>query len=396
MSQPALSLEDALARMLAKLEPVAALDVPVDEALGHYLAQPLTAARTQPPADLSAMDGYAICGVGPWELIGESRCGQAFDGALVTGQTVRISTGAILPAGADRILIQENATVDGKQVAAEEIPPEGRHIRSKAFEFSDGDSLLEGGVRIGAAQLALARSAGRGSLSVTGRPKVTILDTGDELVADPTQCATHQIPASNAAMLSALAGQEPTTIVRNAPLPDHLDTIVEALQANRDADLIVITGGASVGDHDLAKPALEKAGAELDFWKVAMKPGKPLMVATRGQQLILGLPGNPVSSFVTGYLFMLPAIRRLAGASACLSRTIDLPLAKDCPAGGVRREFLRAAWTQDGLVPLVEQDSSALLALSRAEALIDRAAHADGTKAGTYVPAYWLGNGAIA
>lgn len=396
MSGAALSIEQAQARMLALLAPLPVEDLPVEQALGRYLAEPLVAARTQPPADLSAMDGYAVAGPGPWQRIGESRCGEPFGRALAAGQCVRISTGAIMPDGADRVLIQEDAEIAGDRVLALEVPPAGKHIRRKGFEFAPGDSLLPAGARIGAAQLALIRSAGHATVTVHGAPTIAVFDSGDELASEPSDCAVHQIPASNGAMLAALAGSLPCTVRQGPPLPDRLDAIVAALEAHADADLLVLTGGASVGDHDLARPALEAVGAELDFWKVAMKPGKPLMVARRGRQVVLGLPGNPVSAFVTGFLFMLPALRRLLGAGDCLPRPLLLPLAADCPPGGPRRELMRGSLGHDGIVPAPQQDSSALLTLARSCVLIDRPAHAELAKAGTPVPVYLLENGAIA
>ncbi|WP_324260249.1 molybdopterin molybdotransferase MoeA [Altererythrobacter sp. H2] len=393
MSLPALTIEQAQARMLALLAPMPAEAVPVERALGRYLAQPLVAARTQPPADLSAMDGYAVAGTGPWQRLGESRCGEPFGGPIAAGQCVRISTGAILPLGADRVLIQEDALVAGAQVSATVDPAAGKHIRRKGFEFAPGALLLPAGPWIGPAQLALVRSAGHATVPVHAAPTVAVFDSGDELTSDPTSCAVHQIPASNGAMLGAMASSLPCTVRQGAPLPDRLDAIVAALEDHADADLLVLTGGASVGVHDLARPALEAVGAELDFWKVAMKPGKPLMVARRGRQVVIGLPGNPVSAFVTGFLFMLPALRRLLGAAECLPQTVSIPLATDCAPGGPRRELLRGSLRPDGVMPSREQDSSALLSLARSDVLIDRPAHADEAKAGTPVPVYLLGNG---
>ncbi len=396
MTRPMLTVEEAQARMLALLAPMPVEDVAVEQAVGRYLAQPVQAARTQPPADLSAMDGYAVAGAGPWRRVGESRCGEPFGGLISTGACVRISTGAILPDGADRVLIQEDAAIAGDLVSATEDPAPGQHIRRKGFEFMPGDALLPAGNRIGAAQLALIRSAGHAAASVHRKPSVAIFDSGDELVADPTTCAPHQIPASNGAMLGALAAGLPCSVTQGAPLPDRLEAIVAALEAHANADLLVLTGGASVGDHDLARPALEAVGAELDFWKVAMRPGKPLMVARRGQQLVLGLPGNPVSAFVTGFLFMLPAIRKLLGAAVCLPRPVILPLAVDCPESGVRREFLRGSLGPDGVSPALQRDSSALLTLARSDVLIDRPADACATKAGTPVPCFLLETPGIA
>ncbi|WP_435417520.1 molybdopterin molybdotransferase MoeA [Parerythrobacter aurantius] len=392
MIRAMLSVEEAQFQMLALLAPMPVEELPVEHAIGRYLAQPLKARRTQPPADLSAMDGYAVAGPGPWQKLGESRCGEPFGGTIAPGECVRISTGAILPEGADRILIQEEAEVVGVQVTATEEPPLGKHIRRRGFEFAPGDHLLPAGTRIGPAQMALIRSAGHAEISVHRKPCVAIFDSGDELATDPTTCALHQIPASNGAMLGALAASLPCSITQSAPLPDRLDAIIAALEAHADADLLILTGGASVGDHDLAKPALEAVGAEIGFWKVAMRPGKPLLVARWGQQLILGLPGNPVSAFVTGFLFMLPALRRLLGANDCLPLPIMLPLAEDCPEGGARREFLRGSLHATGVVPALQRDSSALLTLARSDVLIDRPANTPPTKAGTPVPCYLLEN----
>lgn len=392
MNRPMLTVEEAQARMLALLSPMPRELLPVEQAVGRYVAEPLVAARTQPPADLSAMDGYAVAGTGPWRLVGESRCGEPFAGAIAPGECLRISTGAILPEGADRILIQEDAKVAANQVSTIDHQPLGQHIRRKGFEFGPGDSLLAAGTRIGPAQLALIRSAGHGVATVHQLPSVAIFDSGDELASDPAACAPHQIPASNAAMLATLAARLPCSVTQGAPLPDRLDVIVSALEGHAGPDLLVLTGGASVGDHDFVKPALEAVGAELDFWKVAMRPGKPLMVARRDRQLVLGLPGNPVSAFVTGFLFMLPAIRRLLGATDCLPCPIMLPLADDCPKGSVRREFLRGSLGSDGITPAIQRDSSALLTLARSDVLIDRPANATATKAGTPVPCYLLEN----
>ena len=396
MTATGLSVEQAQERMLALLEPLPSETMSVENALGHYLASPLVASRTQPPADLSAMDGYATAGVGPWQRVGESRCGEPYDGKLASGQCVRISTGAILPTGSQAILIQENAGVEGATVTPLEPVEAGRHIRPMGFEFEAGDQLLSAGTRIAPAQVALVRTAGQAQVEATRRPRLAILDCGDELSRDPAQCAVHQIPASNAAMLEALAGSLAGSVERQPPLPDQLDNIVDALETHRDADMLVLTGGASVGDHDLVRPALEKIGAKLDFWKVAMKPGKPLMVAQRDSQVILGLPGNPVSAFVTGFLFMLPGLRKLAGAAECLPTRLSLPLAKELGPGGARREFLRTRWTATGLVPLGEQDSSAIRSLAAADILVDRPAHGEASAAGTNVPCYILPSGRIA
>ena len=394
-----LELAVAQARLLALAAPLPIERVPVAEALGRYLAEPLIARRTQPPADLSAMDGFAVRQAdlpGPWRIIGESACGHPFAGALNTGEAVRIATGAMLPDGADSVLIQENCQRDGEQLTLLEPSEPGKHIRRAGMDFTAGRTLLSAGTRLGPVQLGLALSAGHRLIAVRRAVRLAIIDSGDELTGDPENCAVHQIPASNGAMLAALAASLPCRISHGAPVPDRVDALVAALEAAADNDLIVTSGGASVGDHDLLQPALEQWGATLDFWRVAIKPGKPLLVARKGRTLVLGLPGNPVSSHVTAYLFMLPVLRALLGASAPLPRPITAKLAAPLAAGGVRREFIRAQWDGATVDPRTNQDSGALATLAASNALIDRPAGAAAAPAGTPVSVYLLDSGAIA
>jgi molybdopterin molybdotransferase len=389
-----LGLEEAQDRLLA-LAPVLPLEsVPVEAMLGRTLAEDLRAARTQPPADLSAMDGYALApGEGPWELVGESRAGAPFDGTLAAAQCVRISTGAMVPKGADRVLLQEDAEVAGTMVGAAEMPPAGRHIRARGFDFHAGDILLSRGDRMTAARIALALAGGHGAALVPRPLRVAVLDCGDELAADPADCGPHRIPASNGAMLTAMFAPLGCEVMRLGPVADDMVALTAALAKAEDADIIVTSGGASVGDHDLIKPALAAWGAQIAFWKVAIKPGKPLLVATRGAQVIIGLPGNPVSSFVTAFLFALPLMRAALGDPAPLPRSVTLVAAEPLPPVGRRREFLRAA-SKGGQVRLAgSQDSSALTALSAADCLIDRPADSQGVAVGDSVPVFLLGNG---
>jgi molybdopterin molybdotransferase len=394
-----LELADAQARLLALATPLEIERLPAVEALGHYLAEPLVARRTQPPADLSAMDGYAVRGAdlpGPWRVIGESACGHPFAGAVGPGEAVRIATGALLTGGADTVLLQENCQRDGDKLTLTSVSSASAHIRAMGHDFAAGRKLLGIGTRLGPAQIALALSAGHRKIAVRRTVRLAIIDTGDELAADPEACAVHQIPASNGAMLAAMALELPCRISHGAPVPDRLEAIVSALDEASGADVIVTSGGASVGDHDLLRPALELWGAELDFWRVAIKPGKPLLVARKDRTLVLGLPGNPVSSHVTAYLFMLPLLRTLLGSSAPLPRTIASTLAVELPAGGARREFIRAYWDGNEVSPLRNQDSGALATLAASNALIDRPAGAPPAPAGTVVPVYLLQNGGIA
>ena len=394
---PPLPLAEAQQRLLSAVEPLPAETVAVERAVGRYLAEPLAAARTQPAADLSAMDGYAVRAddlAGPWKVVGESAAGHPFSGSLQPGEAIRISTGALMPPGDGAVLLQENALREAATLALNgEGDPTPRHIRRAGFDFREGDALLEAGARIGPAQLALALAAGRGEVAVHRLPSLAILDSGDELAADPANCAPHQIPASNGAMLAAMAASHADSVLRLGPVPDRMDAMLAALDKAADADVIVTSGGASVGDHDLVRPALEQWGAQIDFWRVAVRPGKPLLVARKGRQWLVGLPGNPVSSYVTAFLFLLPLLRRLGGAADPLPTVLTLRLGADMPEVGNRTEFIRARLAEGALVPVHEQDSSALAALARAEVLIERPAGAPAATAGSLVRGYWLENG---
>ncbi len=402
MKQPPLPLEEAQARLLALAVPLPVERVDVASALGRHLAEPLIAGRTQPACDLSAMDGYAVCAgdsVGPWQVVGESAAGHPFGATVTPGTAVRIATGALIPAGAGSVILQEDLGREGDMLTltGEGPLPEGKHIRRRGMDFHEGAALAGEGTRITPAHLALALAAGHNHIAVRRIPRLAVLDSGDELSADCENCAPHQIPASNGPMLAALAASTlPCRVSRIGPVPDNLDRLVAALEAAADADVIVTSGGASVGDHDLIRPALEACGAEIDFWRVAIKPGKPILVARKGRQIVLGLPGNPVSSYATAFLFLLPLLRAIAGAKDCLPRAIPAVLAEPLGAGGSRREFLRAQWDGSRVSAQAVQDSAALASLSASNALIDRAKGAPARTAGEIVPVYLLGNGGIA
>jgi molybdopterin molybdotransferase len=399
---PPLPLAHAWERLLSNVEPLPAATVPVEQAVGCYLAAPLLAARTQPAADLSAMDGYAIRAddlEGPWQVIGESAAGHPFTADLTHGQAIRISTGALMPAGHCAVLLQENAARNGATVELNgEGEPSQRHVRRAGFDFRQGDELLQMGTSIGPAQLALSIAAGNSELSVHRMPTVAIIDSGDELATDPATCTPYQIPASNGAMLAAMTAPYAASVRRLGPVPDRMDAILGALEKAADADVIVTSGGASVGDHDLVRPAIEKWGAEIDFWRVAIKPGKPLLVARRGPQWVLGLPGNPVSSYVTAFLFLLPLLRALAGSNHhyILPRAIQAFVDRPLPPTGDRQEFIRAHYAHNNVRPLDEQDSSALRTLGAANALINRKANSAAVEPSHAVWLYLLENGGIA
>ena len=283
---PPLPLAEAQARLLAHVEPLAAETLPAEQAVGRYLAEPLAARRRQPAADLSAMDGYAMRAgdlAGPWRVVGESAAGHPFPGELAHGEAIRISTGAMMPAGEAVVLLQENAARDGERLALNgEGEPSARHVRRAGFDFRTGDEVFASGTRIGPAQLALALAAGHGDLPVHRLPSLAVLDSGDELAADPTACAPHQVPASNGAMLAAMAAPHAAAIARLGPVPDRLEAMLAALAKASAADVVVTSGGASVGDHDLVRPALERWGATIDFWRVAVLL-RTNLAALRGQ-----------------------------------------------------------------------------------------------------------------
>ncbi|WCT78226.1 molybdopterin molybdotransferase MoeA [Novosphingobium humi] len=398
MSRAPLPLEEAQARVLALAGLTQAQETPIGAALGRYLAEPLLARRTQPAADLSAMDGYALAPgdlAGPWEIVGESAAGHPFAGVVHPGQAVRISTGALVPEGAGVVLCQEDTAREGNHLTLTGTPPkpEGRHIRRKGLDFRDGDMVLPAGTRIGAAQLALAIAAGHGGLCVRRRPRLAILDSGDELIAPGLPCPPDRLPASNGAMLGAMAAGLAGDILRLGPVADDLDALDAALARASDADVIVTSGGASVGDHDLIQPALLRWGAQVDFWKVAIRPGKPLLVATRGSQVVIGLPGNPVSSFVTAHLFLLPLLRAMQGAGDPLPRTAVAQLTEPLGPGADRREFIRGWWDGRDVMPRPMRDSSALAAMAASNCLIEHDAYAPAKAAGEMMRIHLIENG---
>jgi len=405
MKKPPLPLEEAQARLLALAEPLPVQHVDFEGALGHYLAEPLIARRTQPASDLSAMDGYAVRlddMAGPWQLVGESAAGHPFAGQVQAGQAVRIATGAVMPDGADAVILQEDiARKDGRIDLSGEAPrPPDKHVRRKGMDFEIGKQVLPAGCRIGPAQAALAIASGHTHLAVRRGPRVAVIDSGDELASDPDRCEPHQIPASNGMMLLGMARSLPCSATRLGPVRDDLDALAAVLARAEDADVVVTSGGASVGDHDLVRPALEAWGAKIDFWRVAIKPGKPLLVATRdgpkGRQIMLGLPGNPVSSHVTAYLFLLPLLRALLGAAEPLPRHFKTRLAAPLAANGSRRTFVRAFWDGEAASAQLIQDSGALAALAASNVLIDRPAGTPAAKAGEEVSVFLLDNGGIA
>jgi len=380
-----LPVDEALARLLSLAEPVAREDVPIRRAAGRWAADDVPALRTQPASDLSAMDGYALRFAdlrGPLAVIGESAAGRPFERTVGVGEAVRIFTGAAMPDGADTVLVQEEAAREGERliVTGEGPARVGRNVRRKGLDFSAGDVLVARGERLTAARIAVAATGGHGTLPVRRLLRVATVATGDELVVPGAPLASGTLPESNGAMLAAMLADLPVEVVDLGILPDCLDTITAAFAAVR-ADILVTTGGASVGDHDLVRPALEAAGGNLDFWKIALRPGKPMLAGRLNGAVVLSLPGNPVSAFVTATLFLRPLIAHMAGAADPMPRPAHALLGEDLPANDHRADYLRAE-TRDGRVYVAAiQDSSMLRTLARADCLVIRPPHAPAAKA---------------
>lgn len=370
-----ISVEEARARVLDLVAPVDVEEVPLIEATGRVLAHSVPARRTQPPFDASAMDGYALrssdLAVGAQlHVVGESAAGLGFSGDAAPGEAIRIFTGAPVPAWADHVIIQENVTRDGDTITLNDLG-HGANIRPAGGDFSAGD-LLDGPRRLTPADVALLAAMNIDRVPVRRRPVVALIATGDELVPPGETPGPDQIIASNSYGLHGLlaqAGAEP----RMLPIaPDDLEAICTVFDLAHGADLVVTIGGASVGDRDLVGAAAERLGVERAFYKVAMRPGKPLMAGRLGDAAMIGLPGNPVSAMVCAEVFLRPVIDRLLGLPDAGEPTTSLPLTAPITANGPRRHYLRAQRVAGGVEPFPSQDSSLLTVLSRADCLIVR------------------------
>ena len=382
-----LTLEEAQARLLALATPLPAQSKLLAECAGLYLAEQVVARRTQPPADLSAMDGYAIRYSempGPWRLVGESAAGRPYNADVPPGGAVRIFTGAHIPCDTDVVLVQEDANREGDMIFLDGEGPirKGMHVRTAGSDFIEGSLLLESGAALHAGAIAVSAMAGYGHLLVGGIPKVSILATGDELLPPGKPCDTAHIPSSNNVMLSAMLTTLPCHVDDRGIIGDNLRDLENAFRDVAGSHIFVTSGGASVGDHDLIEPVLRRLGAEVSFWKVAIRPGKPVIVGRIGETIILGLPGNPSSAYVTAILFLLPLIRYLAGSKSPLPVYLSAPLQHDMPAGGTRTEFFRGIEENRTLSVFNRQDSGMLAPLSRANVLIVNPANAPSRSAG--------------
>jgi molybdopterin molybdotransferase len=378
-----LPVAEALRRILESANTLEAEDVDLRNALGRTLAQTVEARVDNPPFDASAMDGYAVrtddAATAPatLTLIGEAGAGKPFTGAVGKGQTVRIFTGAPIPEGADAVVIQEDVTAAGTSITIREAATRGDNVRPKGQDFAKGTVLLDRGRRLTARDILLAAASGRATLPVIRKPIVALLSTGDELVMPGTTLAHGQISASNSLGLAAVveaAGGEPRVldIAR-----DTHESLAKSLAGAEGADVLVTIGGASVGDHDLVRPALERAGAKLEFYRIAMRPGKPLFFGMREiagmHQHCLGLPGNPVASLICARVFLVPLIGRMLGREVPFE-TVDAVLGEPLAANGPREHYMRArldlGFSPPRVTPFKNQDSGLITALQRADCLV--------------------------
>jgi molybdopterin molybdotransferase len=387
---------DALAAVLSGAAPLPEEMVALDLAHHRVLARDVAALRTQPPQAMSAMDGYAVRAADAshaaarLQVIGEVAAGRPFERAIGAGEAVRIFTGGVIPDGADAVIIQEDTVVEGIGITITEAAVAGRHIRPAGVDFRQGDILLAAGSRLTDRDLSLAAGMNYPKLPVRHRPKVAILATGDELVM-PGQTPGHgQIVYSNGYALRALARDEGADIIDLGIAADTVAATTNGIRRARDlgADILVTTGGASVGDHDLVKRSLEAEGVTMAFWRIAMRPGKPMMHGRLGAMRVIGLPGNPVSSYVCGFLFLVPLIRKLSGRSVLYHRRETALLGRNVAANDQREDYLRArleAGSDGSLVatPVDHQDSSLLGNLAAARALVIRAPLAPAAAAGS-------------
>ena len=386
---------EALHRVLADARPLPAEAVSLDAALGRVLADDLAALRTQPPAAVSAMDGYAVASgdvtqaPAALKVIGEVAAGHPFDGEVKAGEAARIFTGGVMPEGTDTVVIQEVTARAGAIVTVQKPTAKGRNVRPRGIDFAQGEPLLRKSRRLTDRDLMLAAAMNYPALNVHRRPKVAVLGTGDELVPPGSVPAAGEIVYSNGFALKALARNEGAEVGDLGIVPDRVEAIAASVRGARDwgADVLLTSGGASVGEHDLVQRALASEGLDLSFWRVALRPGRPMMHGRLGGMQVLGVPGNPVSSYVCAFLFLVPLLRRLAGRHDSDRVPEAALLGADMPANDERADYLRATLKAgpDGPVatPLPDQDSSLMAPLAKADCLLIREPDAPAARLGS-------------
>ena len=391
-----ISVEEALSRLLEPLEPLPPEQISLADGLGRVLAEDVAARRTQPPFAVSAMDGYAVRAEDlakiPVELriVAEVPAGAGFGGHVGAGEAARIFTGGVMPSGADTVVIQEHTRrLDGR-VLVEKPTENGRNVRRRGLDFAEGAPLLRRGQRLSARDVALAAAMNHPAVPVHRRPKVAVLATGDELVMPGSTPGAAQIVYSNGFATMAMAEHEGCEVVDLGIAPDRLAETAAAIRRARarGADILVTSGGASVGDHDLVQRALGEEGLTLSFWKIAMRPGRPMLHGRLGAMHVLGLPGNPVSAFVCSFLFLVPLIRALMGRTDIERTPEPAVLGSDLPANDERADYLRATLEpgpggSQVATPHPLQDSSMLAPLAAADCLLVREPHAPAARAGS-------------
>lgn len=388
-------VEEARKRILDAIKPMVPERVTLNKAVGRVLAGNVVAQRTQPPFDLSAMDGYAVRArdvVNPparLAVVGEAAAGRAYEGTIGENEAVRIFTGAPVPKGADAVVIQEDTERDGEYVVSNFAAGQGAHIRKAGIDFKEGTAGLEAGRKLSSADIAFAAAMNMPNVIVHRRPKIAYFSTGDELVLPGSTPGPSQIISANNDGLAALIEEAGGVPFDLGVVADDVIAIQSAGRHAQDADMLVTLGGASVGDHDLVQEALGADGLTVDFWRIAMRPGKPLMFGSYRELPMLGLPGNPVSALVCAHLFLVPAIAAMQGAHFHPRVTLA-KLGRDLPKNDHRQDYLRAtlAHHDDALpvaTPFEVQDSSMLSVMSAADCLVIRLPHAGPAKAGDTV-----------
>ena len=384
-----ISVAEALDRLFALAAPTGTETVPLAEAGGRVLAAPVVATRDQPPFAASAMDGYAVKAVeaepyAMFKVIGEARAGARFEGVVGAGQAVRIFTGAPVPEGVDRVVIQEDVSRAGDLITLGSSLDAGPYIRPAGMDFAAGDRL-DAPRLLGPRDLALIAAMNAGDVTVARRPEVALIATGDELVMPGETPGPDQIIASNAFGLKAML-EDAGARVRLLPIArDETESLKTVFGLAAGADLVVTIGGASVGDHDLVGAVAAELGMDQSFYKVAMRPGKPLMAGRLGAAAMVGLPGNPVSALVCGRIFLVPMIRAMLGLGAAPAARLQAVLTEDIPANGPREHYMRAVVDGTGIRLLPAQDSALLTILARANALLVRPVSDPARAAGTLV-----------